>query len=104
MNVNDLRLWKFVLWCNDINVVHVFKETHTYIMYIQLNLDLTNWLGPTNMFAKSKQFVKLNIDFCKEYGTKISMLNNLRYADMKKEWLLFTMSLKIISYSLEDQL
>ena len=54
-------------------------------------------MGPTNSFVKS------NINFCKEYGIKISMQNTLRYAGMKKE-LLFTLSLKIISYTLRDQI
>ena len=67
-----------------------------------MNLNLTNWLGPTNPFVKSKQFVKSN--FCKEYGIKISMQITLRSTDMKKECLLFTTSLKITSYALGDQL
>ena len=40
-------------------------------------------MGPTNSFVKLKQFVKLNINFCKEYGIKI-MQNTLRYTDIKK--------------------
>ena len=39
-----------------------------------------------------------------EYGIKISMQNTLKNTYMKKEWLLFTTSLKIISYALRDQL
>ena len=63
--------------------------------------DLTNWFGPTNPFVKSKQFVKSTINFCKGYGIKIP---TLRHTDMKKEFLLFTTSLKVISYALGDQL
>ena len=68
------------------------------MIHIKLILDLTNWLGPTNSFVKS------NINFYKEHGIKISIQNTLKYTDMKKEWLLFLTSLKIISYTLGDQL
>ena len=62
-------------------------------------------MGPTNPFVKSNQFLKSNFNFCKEHGIKISMQNSLRYTDMKKEWKLFpSTSLKIISYTLGDQL
>ena len=65
------------------------KSNKTWVVkQIQLNLGLTNWLGPTNSFVKSKQFVKSNTNFVKRIGIKMSMQNTLRYTDMKKEWLL----------------
>ena len=46
-------------------------------------------MGLSNPFVKSMQFVKSNINYCKEYGMKISKQNTLKYTDMKKQWIMF---------------